>query len=230
MIAMSALGPKALAVLQKGRAGLRPAAGERERIEALLDARLASGAPALAAAAARPLLTNAWRVALVGAFGVAAAGGSVFFALRPASPTPAASVSTAPPAPSAPVSATAAVLDEPPAAERAPSASPVKPQDAPSSAPRAQDSLAQEVALLSRATSALRAGKGGEALRVLDEHQRKFPNGALSVERRAARGQALCSLSRIAEGRAELARLAPQSPAAGRTKQVCDAAAASKDP
>jgi len=229
---MSALSPKALAVLQKGRAGLRAAPGERERIEALLDARIATGAPTLAAAAARPLLSNAWRMAFVGALGVAAAGGSLFFALRPASPVPAVSASAPPLAQSsAPATPAALKLVDEPAAEQGPPTSPVKAPEVPSAVPRVPGSLAQEVALLSRATSALRAGKAGEALRVLDEHQRKFPNGALSVERRAARGQALCSLMRIGEGRAELARLAPRSPAAGRTKQVCDAAAAtSKKP
>src|SRR6185369_7565739 len=96
-------------------------------------------------------------------------------------------------------------------------------------APPVQDRLAEEVALLSRATSALRAGRAAEALKFLDEHQRKFPKGVLGVERRGARAQALCALKRVGEGRAELARLAPQSPAAGRAKQVCDAASATSD-
>jgi hypothetical protein len=85
------------------------------------------------------------------------------------------------------------------------------------------------VALLSRATSALRAGRAAEALKALDEHRRKFPNGTLSEERRAARAQALCSLGRIDEGRAELSLLAPRSPAAARASQVCDAMAARKE-
>lgn len=225
MNVMSGLSPRALALLQKGRAGLRPAPGERERIEAMLDARLAAGTP-IAAAATRPLLTSGWRIAVLGALGVAAVGGSTILAMRSSAPKPMASVSAiaivqpAPPSSNAP-----AVPIEPVVAEEASPPSPLTIPEPTPSAPRTRDSLAQEVALLSRATSALRAGRGDEALKVLDEHQRKFPNGALSVERRAARGQALCSLKRIAEGRAELARLAPQSPAAGRTKQVCDAAA-----
>jgi hypothetical protein len=95
--------------------------------------------------------------------------------------------------------------------------------DAPAApAPSGRDRLAEEVALLSRATKALRAGRAGEALRALDEHQSRFPRGALSEERRAAKAEALCSLGRVSEGRAELGRLAPQSPAAARAKQVCD--------
>jgi len=86
----------------------------------------------------------------------------------------------------------------------------------------AQDRLAQEVALLARATSDLHAGRAANALKVLDEYQRQFPKGLLTEERRAARAQALCALGRQSEAQAELARLAPQSPAAARAKQVCE--------
>jgi hypothetical protein len=77
---------------------------------------------------------------------------------------------------------------------------------------------------LSRATSALRAGRPAAALRTLAEHQRRFPAGALVEERSAAKAQALCLLGRVEEGRAELARLTPQSPAAATAQQVCDGA------
>ncbi|MEO7033439.1 MAG: hypothetical protein ABI548_06175 [Polyangiaceae bacterium] len=90
---------------------------------------------------------------------------------------------------------------------------------------RPEDRLAQEVALLSRATSNLRAGRPSDALKALDEYQRKFPTGVLAVEQRAVRAQTLCTLKRVSEGRAEAAHLAPQSPAAARTNQICDAAA-----
>jgi hypothetical protein len=66
-------------------------------------------------------------------------------------------------------------------------------------------------------------------LNALDEHQRKFPNGVLNVERRAVKAQALCSLKRVSEGRAVLARLEPHSPAAARAKQLCDAAVGQGD-
>jgi hypothetical protein len=63
-------------------------------------------------------------------------------------------------------------------------------------AKRATDRLAQEVAILSRATSELHAGRPANALKAIDEHARKFPNGLLVEERRAARTQALCALGR----------------------------------
>jgi hypothetical protein len=51
----------------------------------------------------------------------------------------------------------------------------------------------------------------------------------LEEERRSATAQALCMLGRVAEGRAEQRHLAPQSPAASRAKQACDAAAVARD-
>jgi hypothetical protein len=89
---------------------------------------------------------------------------------------------------------------------------------------REHDELAREVALLARATKELHAGNARKALNTLETHRRKFPNGSLAEERRAATAQALCALGRVSEGRAEQARLAPNSPAASRAKQLCDAA------
>lgn len=93
-------------------------------------------------------------------------------------------------------------------------------------AAREQDELAREVALLSRAIKELRNGNAAQALRTLERHRRRFPNGALSEERRSAMAQALCALGRVSEGRVEQAKLGPQTPAALRAKQVCDAAGA----
>jgi TolA-binding protein len=125
---------------------------------------------------------------------------------------------------------------------RSPAAAPVVAESAPIAAPetvvrspkepapaapalrRPADRLAQEVALLSRATTALRSGRPEEALKALAEHQRQFPKGVLTEERRAARAQALCTLGRHGEARADLstlAKTAPQSPQAARARQAC---------
>jgi hypothetical protein len=88
---------------------------------------------------------------------------------------------------------------------------------------RASDRLSEEVTLLSRATSALRAGRASDALKTLNEHQSKFPKGLLSEERRAARAQALCALGRRPEAEREIAKLSPTSPQAARAKQACGA-------
>jgi hypothetical protein len=95
-------------------------------------------------------------------------------------------------------------------------------------APR--DRLAQEVAILSRAASYLEAGRAADALRAIEEHQRKFPNGVLKEERYAARVQALCALGRRDEAAGDLAllsRLAPDSPQVARARQSCAAPSAS---
>jgi len=87
------------------------------------------------------------------------------------------------------------------------------------------DTLAQEVRLLSSATSQLGSGQAAGALVALDEHQRRFPSGALREERNAAKARALCMLHRFSEGRAALALLASGSPIASRAKEDCDLAA-----
>ena len=81
--------------------------------------------------------------------------------------------------------------------------------------------LAEEVEILSRATAALHSGRPAEALRLLAEHQRDFPKGALSLERRIARAHALCLLGRHSEAEAELARLPQSSPQVARVRQLC---------
>jgi len=98
-----------------------------------------------------------------------------------------------------------------------------RPVDSPRAA-RPRDSLAGEVALLSRAETELRAGRPGNALLALNEHQRKFPRGALAEERTAARIQALCALGRSDEADAQLKQLqhiSPNSAHQERARQVC---------
>jgi outer membrane protein assembly factor BamD (BamD/ComL family) len=86
--------------------------------------------------------------------------------------------------------------------------------------------LAQEVELLSRAETELHRGRYANALRLLDDYRREFPNGTLSQERLAARIQALCALGRQKEAEADLARLtrlSPESPQEGRARAACAA-------
>ncbi len=81
--------------------------------------------------------------------------------------------------------------------------------------------LAEEVALLSQATSALHAGQAQKALLVLAKHREKFPQGVLLEERLAAQAQALCRLDQHAKARHLLERLPPSSPLAARTRRAC---------
>jgi hypothetical protein len=229
MTIMSELSPRARELVHSGRGLNRPTPADRERVEAALLARLGAvvSPPETGAASpsgVSPAPRPRWWFVSSALVGVGLIGGALFFAGRHQSGTanaaralaaPVVATSSAAPMVAPTAEASAVVVSTPP---------PVVSSDPQASSARpGQDRLAQEVALLTHATSDLHAGRAADALKVLDEYQRKFPKGLLTEERRAAKAQALCSLGRRSEAQAELARLAPQSPAAARAKQVCDA-------
>jgi hypothetical protein len=72
--------------------------------------------------------------------------------------------------------------------------------------------LEEEVAVLDRATAALRKGDAAHALQWLAEHERRFPSGRLVDVRKATRVRALCRLGRDAQARAEAAVLQREHP------------------
>jgi hypothetical protein len=233
---MGSLNGDANDVVRAGRNALRATTADRERIERALAARLGPHAfpPNTAVTSSARLLTL--RAIASVAMGACVIGG-VFYASSSRSneeiavavvPTnrQVANPSTLPSmaSNSAPTAGVAQPAEPTTKLPAEPTSS------APVSAPRRQDALTQEVALLSRAVAALNAGRAGEALTTLNEHQRQFPRGVLGVERKAAKAQALCSLGRLSEGRAELAHLSPKSTAASRAKQVCDSVATRGQP
>jgi hypothetical protein len=220
---MPDLSSEAEALVVAGRTGLRPSAGDRERVANALRARLGNvalpqGAPQAAGRAPFPLWGKL--SALAAAAGVAGAV-AVAMLSEPARASHLAAALHAPiahaPLASASSEPTAALGSAPAALEN-----PAEPRRA--VARRGQENLAREVAILSRATSDLNAGRAGRALETLEEHRRAFPNGLLTEERRAGRAQALCALGRRAEAESELkslARTAPQSPNTVRAREVC---------
>ncbi|HEY5375249.1 MAG TPA: hypothetical protein VIK01_16330 [Polyangiaceae bacterium] len=194
---------------------------DRERIQSALQARLGLAALFAVEGSALSPARLRWPFVASAIVGVGLVGGSLFLTTRHgperAAPVQHAVVST--------VNASAAPVTVPPVESDLASLLPATPApelSAPS-ARSAPDRLAQELAFLERATSALHAGRPSNALKVLDEYQRKFPNGLLALERGAARSQALCSLGRRSEALAELSRLPAQSPGVARVKQICDA-------
>ena len=208
--------------MRAGRAAFRPTDADRERVfQALLPhvggVEGAGTGEGLAPAATAAKASLAKISAVVVALGVA--GGGLYLAVRPESSPTKAPVSTpakpAPlqPAPNDDAPASVPAVPEPPSVEkRAPAAA------------RSADSLAQEVAILSRAGAELHAGRPTAALTALDEHQRKFPSGVLRQERSAARVQALCALGRTKEARTafeRLARTSPSSPHVVRARKAC---------
>jgi hypothetical protein len=220
---MSGLSSRAREVVHAGRALNQPTAADRRRIKNALRARL--GAAVLPAEVIGLSLAARlhWSFAASAIVGAILLGGALLLAAQQQEPD-VAIPARAGPAPA--VASVSAVLAPAPKAE--PPTVSVRPAIVPSepavrSAPPNEDPLAQEVALLMRATGDLHAGRASDALKVLDEHQRRFPNGILNEERRAARAQALCALGRQREARTELAWLPPRSLAAAHAKQVCDA-------
>jgi hypothetical protein len=218
---MTELNPRARALIRAGRGALRPNASDRERIESALRERL--GAAAFTPEPSTTVYkTVGWQPVMGLVLSVCVLGTVIFLALRPAVKQPA---SVARPTPT--VTQPPAPMADPPSELPSPAPPPMPAKTLqtaePVSTPPLRDGLAREVALLSRATTALRAGNAAAALKTLDEHQRQFPRGALSEERSAAKAQALCSLGRNDEGRVELSHLAPHSPAAQVARQLCDA-------
>lgn len=222
---MASLSPKARALIQASRRARRATPADRARIEAALRARLGPDALPPEPKAAPVAHRAGFRLAFKAAASVCVVGGALLFAVGAPTRTPKAktrqdTAAEAVTAPSESLSERHNVVASVPTASRSEDA-----PAAPSAPMRRQDGLAREVALLSRAMSALNAGRAGDALRALDAHQRRFPSGLLTEERRAAKAQALCLLGRVSEGRSELHHLAPESPAKARATQVCDRAA-----
>jgi hypothetical protein len=214
---MAELSNEAAALVEAGRAALRPAAGDRARILAALHDKL----PLAAQLAPAPASSVGWPVIASVVAGVALVGGVAFVSLSSSDPMPSAPIPAV--APPAPIATEASATEVAPAPE-APAVAPEAPaEDASKSQRRPADRLAEEVSILSRAETELHAGRYSSALRVLEEHQRKFPRGTLTQERIAARVRALCALGRVSEAQGDLARLAPGSLHASRAREACAA-------
>lgn len=85
-------------------------------------------------------------------------------------------------------------------------------------------SLAEETRLLEAAQRELAKNQGGAALAMLDEHAARFPSGALSEERSAARILALCGVGRTGEARSAAKAFiaaSPSSPLVPRLESSC---------
>jgi hypothetical protein len=121
----------------------------------------------------------------------------------------------------------------------APVTTPIQAPQALPSAPRVQrpeprddtPDLDAELALLRSARAALSERRAADALALLGEHTRRFPNGGLVEERTLLRVQALCETGAGAQARAEaqaFARAQPDSSHAKKILRIC--AEGSTDP
>jgi hypothetical protein len=227
-----ALSPNARRWIRSHRDARGPTAEDRERVTAALRAQLGVAVLPLETPIHGRLLSAGIQRRLAAAFGLCVAGAVLFLARKPRSSqdstaqTPGSSVQATPSAnaPSAPYPANPS-LDG--LAARDPKVVPIAARHPRPQAPLAatvEDTLAQELALLTNAASQLGARQAGAALLLLDDHQRRFPQGVLSGERDLAKARALCMLHRFEEGRAALALLESGTPAAARVKDECDSA------
>jgi hypothetical protein len=225
---MSTLSPKGQALVRAGQRAYQPTDVDRERLLDQLRSRLGDAAlPAdmSTVASSAAAASKMWPLISVVVASVGILGGALFYAWpRGKGQDHLQQTQTAPLAATPQlIEPAAAPADEQPTVAVAPPAVDPSALPASSSAPRPKDRLAAEVAILSRATRDLRAGRPADALKALDEYRRRFPKGVLGEEQRAARAQVLCALGRFDEARAKLAELAPQSPLAVRAKQFCNA-------
>jgi hypothetical protein len=233
---MSDLSPQLKELVEAGKSASRPSDADAARVLAALRSRLGDaavlGAEASGATASGSAGVSLGKAAAATVTGLALVGGLWFFAAR----NPRVASSAAASIPRA-VATEAVEVPLAPSVAAVESAAPALPQLEPvpiptsnntdrdsrsSAAPRARDSLSEEVAILSRAETALHSGKPQAALKLLDEHERKFKHGLLTEERIAARVQALCALGRTAEADAQLARLSPKSLQSVRARQACN--------
>lgn len=202
-----------VAGLVGARAVVDARAETRSEREVITVAQGAGRAPELAA----PRTNDAPASASVG-LGAASASASLQAAtpeLEAAAPTRSTSSAGAPSTPTASLRA----------ASPTPDTAPESPARTDSTAPDASPStLTAEAELLARAQQALRKGDPTAALRLLEDHERRFPSGELVDERRGARVRSLCALGRGAQARAEAHRLLrerPDSPVAAGVADVC---------
>lgn len=229
---MSDLSPELKQLVLAGKAAARPSDADSARVLAALRTRLGDaavlGAETGQAVAGSSMDFLFGKVAGIGLAGLAVAGGIWFFAARShrvvsSEPQAAFSVAAAVSAEMAPVaSAAAPSAPESVQADSWGSSKAERTDTRAVASRRARDNLSEEVAILSRAETELHAGKPEAALRLLNEHERKFGNGILAEERIAARVQALCALGRTAEADAQLVRLSPKSLHGEQARQACN--------
>ena len=84
--------------------------------------------------------------------------------------------------------------------------------------------LSVEARALAKVQSALKEGRGAEALQLVEEQRQQFAHGALQPERDAARIVALCAVGRVADARSaarDFLAASPRSPFATRIRASC---------
>jgi hypothetical protein len=237
---MTDLSPESKALIELARADDEPNAVDRARVRRALGASLATGlavSSATSAAAGAGLkaaagvgLSGTMKIAMWVGVGMAVGALTTTTAMVALRSPAAAPTSVTRPAPreASPVVTASPPVEETPVVEPSSTATiplEVTSKPTPSRAPQpSPSSLAAEMRLLETARAALSGGDARRALELIQEHEREFPGGSLSEERRASKVFALCELGRRAEAAraaAEFLRIAPASPLRGRVLDSC---------
>jgi hypothetical protein len=238
---MTDLSPESKALIELARGDDEPNAVDRARVRRALGASFATGltvssATSLAAGAgvkaagASAGLAGSLKIAMwvgVGmAFG-ALTTTTALVALRGPAAEPTSVARPAPPGANPVIKADPPVEEGPVAEPTDTTTIPLEVTSKPTASRPPQpspSSLAAEMRLLETARAALSGGDARRALSLIQEHEREFPAGSLSEERRASKVFALCELGRRAEAAraaAEFLRTAPASPLRGRVLDSC---------
>lgn len=205
------LGRAAHELIEAGREGVPPDELTAERIRRAVDRALqGSAAPARSRNRLGPMLVAVGAAALAGALYAASSLSGLDHprspALPAAAPKPARVVRPAPTAPpTAALEASSQATPRPPAPPLETARVPAG-QRASRVPPSRSQTLAAEIALLTRVNAAVNAGNGAKALELLAEYDREFRPGMLGEERAAASILALCAAGRTAEARAAAQR------------------------
>ena len=217
--------PELEALLEGGR--IIPPAPDVVRARALARARATvAAATARTAAPALPTRSRGVRVALAASVALLIGAASAAAALRGLiaqhpEPSPQATprvlrpIPAVPPEPPAPP---AVVVEAPPTA---------KPQR-PARVPTAQESYAAELELLQRAQAAYTQRDFSNALVLVAEHGRRFPNGRLAEQRDALRVRSLAGSGRANEARRAVATFALRFPRSALLKRLQETAGAAE--
>lgn len=89
--------------------------------------------------------------------------------------------------------------------------------------PGPAQSTVSELELIATAQESMRVGRPAEALDLLEQHRRHFPDASTREERRALRVLALCALGRLAEGRGARSVFLKTFPASAYRERVAGA-------
>lgn len=229
------------ALLRAGRKAAPPTSRMRSRALSAAAAVGATGAATAAtttkaaaatkvgalAKATKAILLAKWT--MVAAVTTASVGTAVYVVetrVERNDPVPVAAV-VAPPVmkPAAPIPSSVPVVasEEAPPAEEAPAPKPVivaKPAHAPVAAAKTVDPLREELGLVEDARRALAAGDAPTALRHVDDHARRFPSGAFTVERDVIRIDALTAAGRRDEAASRARDFVAHHPGSAQARRI----------